>query len=130
MTIDSLTNTISAALDTAKIPANTLPPLLLKSTSMSRPGLSAYKIASEIIKNNKEIGIPTEPGPDGSANIINQYTYNIVKCVVDAIKNDSCIQVAIPMGSILVQAVGGNTGGPVVAEGYNIMDSICKGIIQ
>lgn len=130
MTIDSLVSTMTNAMESAKTPANVLPPLLLKCTSMVRPGLSAYKIASEIIKNNKEIGIPTEPGPDGSPNKINQYTYNVVKCIVDAIKNDASVQSTIPMGSVMVQANGGNAGGPVVAIGYNVMDSICRGIMQ
>ena len=130
MTISTLVNSITSAMESAKTPANILPPLLLKCTSLARPGLSAYKIASEIIKNNKQIGIPTEPNPDGSANMINQYTYNIVKCIVDSLKNDATIQSTIPMGSVMVQANGGHAGGPVVCVGQNIMDSICNGIIQ
>lgn len=130
MTISSLIETITSAMESAKTPASILPPLLLKCTSLARPGLSAYKIAAEIIKNNKQIGIPTEPNPDGSANMINQYTYNVVKCIVDAIKNDATVQSTIPMGSVMVQANGGNAGGPVVAIGQNIMDSICNGIVQ
>ena len=74
--IDSITNT----LDSAKMPANVLPPFLLKCTALNRPGLSAYKIASRIIENNKALGIPVEDNPDGTANLINQYTYNVVKC--------------------------------------------------
>ena len=72
--IDNITNT----LDSAKMPANVLPPFLLKCTALNRPGLSAYKIASQIIQNNKALGIPVEDNPDGSANLINQYTYNVV----------------------------------------------------
>ena len=52
--IDNITNT----LDSAKMPANVLPPFLLKCTALNRPGLSAYKIASRIIENNKALGIP------------------------------------------------------------------------
>ena len=102
--IDSITNT----LDSAKMPANVLPPFLLKCTALNRPGLSAYKIASRIIENNKALGIPVEDNPDGTANLINQYTYNVVKCMVDAIKNDASVQVAIPQQSLLIQATGGN----------------------
>ena len=105
--IDSITNT----LDSAKMPANVLPPFLLKCTALNRPGLSAYKIASRIIENNKALGIPVEDNPDGTANLINQYTYNVVKCMVDAIKNDASVQVAIPQQSLLIQATGGNGGG-------------------
>ena len=124
--IDSITNT----LDSAKMPANVLPPFLLKCTALNRPGLSAYKIASRIIENNKALGIPVEDNPDGTANLINQYTYNVVKCIVDAIKNDASVQVAIPQQSLLIQATGGNGGGPVTCIGSNLRDSIGNGIMQ
>ena len=124
--IDSITNT----LDSAKMPANVLPPFLLKCTAFNRPGLSAYKIASRIIENNKALGIPVEDNPDGTANLINRYTYNVVKCMVDAIKNDASVQVAIPQQSLLIQATGGNAGGPVTCIGSNLLDSIGNGIMQ
>ena len=124
--IDSITNT----LDSAKMPANVLPPFLLKCTALNRPGLSAYKIASRIIENNKALGIPVEDNPDGTANLINQYTYNVVKCIVDAIKNDASVQVAMPQQSLLIQATGGNGGGPVTCIGSNLLDSIGNGIMQ
>ena len=124
--IDSITNT----LDSAKMPANVLPPFLLKCTALNRPGLSAYKIASRIIENNKALGIPVEDNPDGTANLINQYTYNVVKCMVDAIKNDASVHVAIPQQSLLIQATGGNAGGPVTCIGSNLLDWIGNGIMQ
>ena len=124
--IDNITNT----LDSAKMPANVLPPFLLKCTALNRPGLSAYKIASRIIENNKALGIPVEDNPDGTANLINQYTYNVVECMVDAIKNDASVQVAIPQQSLLIQATGGNAGGPVTCIGSNLLDSIGNGIMQ
>lgn len=107
-----------------------MPPLLLKCTALNRPGLSAYKITTQIIQNNKAIGIPTDPNPDGSDNKINQYTYNVVKCIVDAIKYDATVQVAIPMESLLIQATGANAGGPVTCVGTNLLDSIGNGIMQ
>lgn len=121
-----MTNT----LDSANIPANILPPLLLKCTALNRPGLSAYKIAAQIIQNNKALGIPVEENPDGSDNMVNQYTYNVVKCMVDAIKNDATVQVAIPMQSLLIQATGANAGGPVTCIGSNLLDSVGNGIMQ
>jgi hypothetical protein len=83
-----------------------------------------------VIKNNKALGIPTDKNPDGSDNMINQYTYNLVKCIVNAIKNDATVQVAIPMQSLLIQATGGNAGGPVTCIGTNLLDSIGNGIMQ
>ena len=130
MTISNIIDSITNTLDSAKMPANVLPPFLLKCTALNRPGLSAYKIASRIIENNKALGIPVEDNPDGTANLINQYTYNVVKCMVDAIKNDASVQVAIPSQSLLIQATGGNGGGPVTCVGSNLLDSIGNGIMQ
>lgn len=130
MTISSLVDTMTNTLDSAKMPANILPPLLLKCLALNRPGLSAYKIAAQIIQNNRALGIPTEACLDGTDNLINQYTYNVVKCIVDAIKNDACVQVAIPMQSLLIQATGGNAGGPVTCIGTNMLDSLGNGILQ
>ena len=88
------------------------------------------EILKRIIENNKALGIPVEDNPDGTANLINQYTYNVVKCMVDAIKNDASVQVAIPQQSLLIQATGGNAGGPVTCIGSNLLDSIGNGIMQ
>lgn len=130
MTISNIVDLMTRTLDSANIPANILPPLLLKCTALNRPGLSAYKIAAQIIQNNKALGIPVEENPDGSDNLINQYTYNVVKCIVDAIKNDATVQVAIPMQSLLIQASGANAGGPVTCVGTNLLDSVGNGIMQ
>lgn len=130
MTISGVVDIITDAMNSSKIPANILPPILLKSTALDRPGLSAYKIASQVIQNNKSLGIPTEDNPDGSSNLVNQYTYNIVKCVIDAIKNDATVQVAIPAQSLLIQTNGANAGGPLVGIGTNLLDSIGNGILQ
>lgn len=130
MNISSLVNSITNTLNSARIPAGILPPILLKCTSITRPGLSAYKIATEVIQNNEKLGIPTGANPNGSENLINAYTYSIVKCMVEAIKNDASVQVAIPMQSLLIQATGANAGGPVTCVGSNLIDSISQGIIQ
>lgn len=130
MTISNIVDTLNNTMDSANIPANILPPLLLKCISLQRPGLSAYKIAAQIIENNKALGIPTEDNPDGSPNMVNQYTYNVVKCIVDAIKNDAAVQVNIPLGSLLVETKGGNAGGPIVCVGTNLLDSLGNGIVQ
>ena len=130
MNISSIVDTISSAIEGSKTPVNILPPMLLKCTSLLRPGLSAYRIAAKVIQNNKALGIPTEENPDGQQNFINSYTYNIVKEIVNAIKYDASVQTSIPASSILVQATGGNAGGPVVCTGTNLLDSIATGIMQ
>lgn len=130
MNIAGVVDTITNAMDTAKVPATLLPPFMLKYLALCRSGLSAYKIAAKIIENNKKLGIPTGDNPNGSANLVNEYTYNVVKTFVDALKNDASVQVAIPLQSLLIQATGANAGGPVTCIGTNLMDSIGNGILN
>lgn len=130
MNISNVVEAISKTMEGVNLPANILPPMLLKCVSLARTGLSAYKIASKIIQNNKALGIPTETNPDGSENLINAFTYNVVKEIVEAIKNDATVQAAIPASSLLIEANGGNAGGPIVVTGTNLMDSVANGIIQ
>lgn len=130
MNIARVIDFINTKLNSVETPANVLPPFLLRCISMKRPGLSPYKITAKIIENNKLLGIPTGPNPDGSENKINQYTYNVVKCMCDAIRNDAVVHTAIPMESLMIQATGGNAGGPVTCVGTNTLDSITKGIIR
>lgn len=130
MTLSSVVDNITNTLNSVKTPAFSMQPFLLKVVALNRPGLSAYKISADIIKTNENLGIPTGANPDGGDNLINQYTHNIVKTIVEALKHDASIQVAIPMNSLLIQANGGNAGGPVTCIGTNLIDSIGKGIIQ
>lgn len=130
MIIDKIADIIQNSLDRLKTPAEVLPAFLLYYTAMRRPGLSPSKIAAEIISNNAALGINTGDNPDGTPNVVNQYTYNIVKCVVDAIKNDGVVQVAIPAGSIVVETNGANAGGPVVSVGTNTINTVVKGIVR
>lgn len=130
MNIGDIVDLINNKLDSIEVPANTLPAILLRCVASRRSGLSAYKTTAKIIENNKMLDIPWGPNPDGSENKINQYTYNVVKCIFDAIKNDAVVHTAIPMMSLLIQANGENAGGSFTATGTNLEDSITKGIIR
>ena len=130
MNIATVIDLISKKLNGISVPANTLPPILLKAAAFCRSGLSAYKTTAKIIENNKLLGIPTDKNPDGSENKINQYTYNMVKCIFDALQEDAAVHVSIPMESLMIQVTGGNAGGPVTCTGTNLLDSISKGIIR
>lgn len=130
MTISSVTSAISKLFDSQRQKAMELPAILLRAVSMQRPGISAQDVASKVIERNKQIGIPTGENADGTQNLVNMYTYNIVKSVIEALKEDGVIQVCIPANSIIVQATGGNAGGPVTVVGTNIKDTKAYGIIQ
>jgi hypothetical protein len=129
MTISNMVNSLTDSLNSVRLPAQTLPALLLKCISLKRPGLSAYKISAEIIQNNQKLGIPTGPNPDGSDNLINAFVYNIVKTNVDALHNDASVQSSMAMNTLSIEAIGGNSGGPVICKGTNLTDTINRGII-
>ena len=130
MNITSIVNSVTDTLNSASVPANKLPALLLKCTSLDRPGLSAYKIASEIIQNNEKLGIPTGTNPDGSDNLVNAFVYNIVKTFVKALKNDAVVHNCTPALSQKIGAWGANAGGSVYCEGFNLTDSTSNGRIM
>jgi hypothetical protein len=127
MTISTIVDTMTNTLDSAKMPANVLPPFLLKCLALNKPGLSAYKIAAKIIENNKALGIPTDDCPDGTQNLINAFVYNISKTVVDALHEDCVVHTSIPLQSLLIQVNGGNNGGPMTSIGTNLTDTFAPG---
>lgn len=130
LNIDTIASVIKNTVNKLKTPAQALPPLLLYCTAIKRPGLSPSMITSKVISNNESLGINTGTNPDGSPNIVNEYSYNVVKAVVDAISQDGVVQVAIPAGSLMVQVTGANAGGPVVSVGTNITNTIAYGIVR
>ena len=76
------------------------------------------------------MGINTGQMPDGTDNVVNQFVANVVEKVVDTLKDDAMVECVIPSGSVIVNAQGGNAGGPVVAIGTNINNAKGYGIIR
>lgn len=130
MNISGIINDITRMINSIQTPANILPPTFLHCTSLLRPGLSAYRITSNIIQQNKNVGIPVGENKDGSMNLINAYTYNVVKSIVDDIKQNGVIQSVSPEKSVLIESTGANAGGPFVAVGYNKLSFLSRGIMQ
>ena len=130
MAISNIVEAMTDSLNSVNLPAMVLPPLLIRCVGLTRPGLSAYKISTEVIQNCEKLGIPTAENPDGSENLNNAYTYAIVKSIIDAIHNDAVIQGVAPLGSLKIQSIGQGPSGPIVSNGSNIIDSSITGIIM
>jgi hypothetical protein len=130
MNIKNLIETVNKSLDAARKPANTLAAFLVYVTAVGRPGVSKLKITSEIISDNETLGINTGQMPDGTDNVVNEFVNNVVEKVVDTLKDDAMVECVIPRGSVIVQANGGNAGGPIVAIGTNINNAKGYGIIR
>lgn len=130
MNISEIARKMKLSFMQMKTPAEVLPAQLLYCVAVRRPGTSPSETAAKIIADNAALGIATGVNPDGTPNVVNQYTYNIVKHILDEIKQNGSVQVSIPAGSIMVQTNGGNAGGPVVSTGYNIISTTVRGILR
>lgn len=130
MNIKALLETVNSALDAARKPVTAMAALLVYATAIQRPGISKIKITSEIISDNATLGINTGQMPDGTENVVNEFVANVVEKVVDTLKDDAMVECVIPIGALVVEANGGNAGGPVVAIGSNINNAKGYGIIR
>lgn len=130
MNIKKLIESVDTALDAARKPANTLVGFMIYATAVHRPGISKLKITSDIIADNATLGINTGQMPDGTDNVVNQFVANVVEKVVDTLKDDAMVECVIPTGSVIVNAQGGNAGGPVVAIGTNINNAKGYGVVR
>ena len=130
MNIKRLIELIDTALEAAKKPAQTLSAYLIYATARQRHGISRNTITANIISDNAPLGINTGKMPDGTDNVVNQFVANVVEKVVDTLKDDAMVECVIPIGSVIVQANGGNVGGPVTAVGTNINNAKGYGIIR
>lgn len=129
MDISSICNSLNSVFESVRPPLNSIPPILLASATIYRPGMSAMLIASNIIARQSEAGAPFGPNTDGSKNIAEAMERIRVEEIIKALKFDSQVQIAIPQGSMVFQGTGSNAGGPVTVVGTNIAPVMGTGII-
>ena len=103
-----------------KQPAKLLPLVIMSSSLLKRPGLSAMESAAKVISSQSDFGAPTSAQfSDGTNNMMNQLIYYIIKEVYRAFQEDANIQVVVPPGSITSIGQGENAGGPVIVTSTN-----------
>lgn len=120
---------IKTLTDQERTPLQKISAILLLCISMRRPGMSAMNTTASIINENMQFGINPGPNPDGTPNLVNAYTYNITKGIMDDIRKNASVQCVIPVGALNITCTGGNAGGPVTATGSNTLPLTIKGII-
>ena len=98
-------------------------------TSTLRPGLSATKIAANIIKRQSEAGAPIGVLDDGTDNISEKMERIRVEEIVNALISDARITVTVLPGQT-IQGSGGNAGGPVAVVGQTLTLGKGTGLIQ
>lgn len=129
--IDKIATTVNSALSALRPPVIPIPPILLLCEILDRPGLSAISLTSAIISRLPEAGIPTGINPDGSANMICQYTRIVCEEVIKEIQQHAVVNGAVPPGSINVVGTGTAAGiAPVAVTASNVGASAMSGIIR
>ena len=113
--ITTIIDSVSTALSAIRTPATAIPPPLLL-MAKQRPGLSALDITSRIIKRRESAGAPVGSLPDGSPSVEEKLERIRIEEIVNAIKYDARVDVAISPG-VPVLTNGANQGGPLVGIG-------------
>ena len=130
----SITNIIqnlsSFIMNKMSIPLIPIPPIMLICSTIKRPGLSPMLIASRIITRQQDFGAPVGVNIDGSPNLMNQMFYVVADEIVNAIKMEGKVEIAIPPGGITTVCTGSNAGGPVIVTSNNIMPVSGNGIVR
>lgn len=130
MALEELIQTVEDTIKNLPFPTMELPPWLLWCVSIRRTGLSVGRIVANVYAWMQSAGIPTGPNPDGSPNLIGGMAAAITQSIVDEICEYGAVSVSSKPGDIVIQATGGNAGGPVTVVGTNINFSSMKGIMQ
>lgn len=94
-----------------------------------RSGLSAIKIARNIIARKSEAGVPVGALPSGAANPEEIMWRIAVEEIIKAFQEDAIITVGIPPGTTLT-GTGASAAGPVSVFGSTITFSKGYGVIQ
>ena len=129
--IDKIASTINGALKALRPPVISIPPILLLCEILDRPGLSAITLTSSIIARLPEAGIPTGVNPDGSENMINQYTRIVCEEIIKEFQQHAVVNGAVPPGSINIVGTGTAAGiAPVAVSATNIGVSSLFGLLR
>jgi hypothetical protein len=94
-----------------------------------KSGLSAQKMASEIIARRAEAGLPVGNLPSGEANPDEIMERIRMEVLVKNLQQEAIIKVAIPPGSV-VTAAGVSAAGPVTVAGSTTTINTGYGQIQ
>lgn len=129
--VDNIAKAINTTLNSLRPPVIPIPPIMLLCEIMDRPGLSAITLTSAVIARLPEAGIPTDVNPDGTANMINQYTRILCEEIIKEFQNHAVVNGAVAPGSINITGTGTAAGiAPVAVTGTNVLASIVNSIIR
>ncbi len=130
MNFSSVIQSISSALNVARIKLQPIPGLLMLCTSGRRPGLSSILASAKIFSEMNESEFD---------DVLKKFIYNLVDKIKLGIQDDAVCLIVIPPGELKYTLTGGNVFGPVILN-ENPMDAtklpsnpnyvVCWGIIR
>lgn len=127
--IENILSSILGLLTVPKPPAPSIPAPLILATKV-RAGLSAQKIAAEVIKRRAEAGLPVGNLPDGSVNPDEMLEIIRAQVYIDALATEARISVVIQPGTGVAATGVDATGTPVQVAGITTTFGIGNAIIQ
>lgn len=87
-------------------------------------------LAAAIIRRLPEAGINTDALDDGSQNKVTAFVRILAEEIVNEIKNNARVDVAIPPGILTSFGTGANAGGPVSVFSTNTTPTVTNGIVR
>ena len=93
----------------------------------ARPGMSAEIFASSVVNRFEEVGIPTGSLEGGAPNVMENFVKVFSEEIVDMIRTQMRVDVAVDVG-IPLQVAGANGGGPLTAIGASIAPHTATGV--
>ena len=128
--ISGVLNLILTAFSIPTEPIAPLPPQLIMVGGSLRPGLSASAIAARITSRRSEAGLPTGdvfadgPNKEEVLETIRAEEY------INALQNETVVNVVIPPGVSVTTTGVGNLGAPVISQGATTSMGVGNGIIR
>lgn len=108
------------------IPLIPISAIMLLCSTIKRPGMSPMLITAKIIDQLGEKGIPIGVNIDGSPNLMNQMYFTMVDQIINSIKMDGKVEIAISPGAIV--SSGFANGVPVMSNNVNVVSG--SGIVR
>lgn len=132
MALNTIQDILDALTGLFKLKNNPAPPVaspLILVGVPNKSGISAQRVASNIIKNKEKAGLPVGVLPDGTPSPDEIMERIRVEAIFEELLTNAKITVVIPPGTP-VTAAGGNAGGPIVVQGATINITTGYGQIQ
>jgi hypothetical protein len=128
--ISGVLDVLLAAFSIPEEPIEPLPPPLIMVGARLRPGLSARTIAARIITRQSEAGLVAGDVFADGDNTSEYMEIIRIEEIIDALLNDSVVNVVIDPGVAVMSTGVGNLGAPVVSFGMTTTMGIGNGIIR